>query len=133
MKKFIYPDYEFKDAKVDRIAYRNDVVDYHVEFSTYVRKEYNGKWYLIKVVTRSRKPDIVGLSEVDLVRFVSEQFDHFNYYCYKTLMFFKIDGALKLEIESNGRWKTLVELDSDQRSEYDRLNNIVRYNKLLFV
>lgn len=127
MKDFIYPDYDISEAfmpKVDIAGHDN--IWYHSMFSTKVRKRFEGKWYLIKVVTRQ---EIAFTDSKELDKFRQEAQKFFIRECYKCLMFYKIDKALDLNIEGTGKWSVSVEIDPNQNPEEDRFYIVsARYN-----
>lgn len=122
----IFPEYELKEASLQRA----DGLEYHILIESGVRKKYHNKWYIIPVICRYENPIA---HDLDVMKIKEDAVRGFINQCYRALVYYKIDGALKMEVFSNGRYKTLVELDTDQRSEEDRLNNIIRYNKIKFV
>lgn len=121
-----FPEYELKEGSVQRTT----STYYQIQIDSNVRKKYNNKWYLIPFIIRYEHPIN---NDLDFARCKEEALQEFMKYGYRYLIMYKIDAALKLDKEGEGRWGTNVTLDTDQRSEYDRLNNIVRYKKLLFV
>jgi hypothetical protein len=100
----IYPKISLKHTDTEEII-----------ASTIVRKEHKGKWFRQLIVQRSIIP-IGGNAEELIERLISE--------VYKCLIFGKVDPKI-LRIDGS----SLFELDTDQRSEAERLMSNINPQK----
>lgn len=93
-----------------------------IDIQTHVRKKFKTKWY--KVLVRQKYfADRTIYSDI---------FKDFYETCYRIQLLEKYN--LDKLIPDNIDMKMIkFELDTDQRSEEDRLNNVIRYNKIKFV
>jgi len=93
---------------------------FHLFINTHIRKQYEGVWYLIPVIMRSDNtlmPD--KHEEWQKAQFRREIERQFHAECYKTLLFYKIDNTLRMQMLPDGR--SMIFKDADQRPELERL------------
>lgn len=118
----VYPRYEeHEDIRVlpetENIQGRTI---FHLFMHTHIRKQYEGIWYLIPVTMRSDNklmPD--KHEEWQKAQFRRDIEIQFHAECYKTLLFYKIDNTLRMQMLPDGY--PMIFQDTDQRSEEERL------------
>jgi len=102
-----------------------------IDIQTHVRKKFKTKWY--KVLVRQKYFWVYDPNTSFGDRTIySDIFKDFYETCYRIQLLEKYN--LDKLIPDNIDMKMIkFELDTDQRSEEDRLNNVIRYNKIKFV
>lgn len=126
----IFPDFEMKVTPSLDTETGIDGLD--VDIQTYIRKKHNKKWYILLVRCKNRvsyDPDVLVATRT----WYSEIIKTFYTACYRAIIYSNVKGMLELNKQGEGKWHIDIRLDTDQRSEEDRLNNIIRYNKIKFV
>lgn len=104
MIKPIYPDIVTREEVFNGI--------YHIELTTYIRKEYAGKWYLIPITKKGEW----GSATMEMYK--KEFRELFVREVYYNLICFIIN-------DRSIHWHH-AELDTDQRSERDRITKLLR-------
>ena len=124
-----FPDFEMKITP--KLIPQTNRDGLEVDIQTYVRKKIKNKWY--KVLVRSL---YMLVYEADLLfadrTHNSELLKDFYQRCYYIQVSKKYDTNKPIP-DNTAMEMHYFELDTDQRSEEDRLNNVIRYNKIKFV
>lgn len=111
-KDQIYPNYDRRVHEVRPGLFYHNRLEVYYQYSTFVRKEYEGKYYLIPVICKSIDKDCI---------------EEFIRNCYSALLFFNLQDADKWIEEGCGfigaKWPT-VYYDEHQGSEKERLHNL---------
>lgn len=89
----------------------------HYDLLTFVRKEHEGIWYVIAV--RINEDYQGNISSDRRATLKKEMFSMFLYEVYKVILFYKIDPEMIIVDGIHGR--PIINVDEDQRSEYERL------------
>jgi hypothetical protein len=118
----IFPDFEMKVTPSIFPGTNRDGLE--IDIQTCVRKKIKNKWYKVLVrdhyILQNYSDTILGIIREFITR------------CYRLQVLSNYDQYTV--IGDNIEMKMVgFELDTDQRSEEDRLNNVVRYNKIKFV
>jgi len=118
----IFPDFEMKVTPSIFPGTNRDGLE--IDIQTCVRKKIKNKWYKVLIrdhyILQNYSDTILGVIR------------EFTARCYRIQVLSKYDQYAV--IGDNIEMKMIgFELDTDQRSEEDRLNNVVRYNKIKFV
>jgi len=125
----IFPDFEMKVTP--RIFPGTNRDGLEIDIQTYVRKKIKNKWYKVLVRNNYLLTYDTGVLFADRTH-NSELLKDFYYRCYDIQVSKKYDTNKPIP-DNTAMEMHYFELDTDQRSEEDRLNNIVRYNKIKFV
>ena len=123
-----FPDFEISSIPALIPGTNRDGLE--IDIQTYVRKKFKTKWYKVLVRQKYFWGYEPGVSFADKI-IDSNLFKDFYNRCYRMQILGKYNLD-KLVPDNIARNMISFELDSDQRSEEDRLNNIVRYNKIKF-
>ena len=92
---------------------------FHVEVGTRIRKLHEGKWYLSLVMEKGM---LSFPSPDDELQLIKQCVERCNTAAYKLLLF----GIINPKLE--GLTGKIFEIDSDQRSEAERLNVVLNEN-----
>lgn len=114
----VYPRYEEHEGIADHFDIRGTM--FRLFMRTHIRKQYEGVWYLIPIIMRSDNklmPD--KHEEWQKAQFRRDIEIQFHAECYKTLLFYKIDNTLRMQMLPDGH--PMIFQDTDQRSEEERL------------
>ena len=125
----IFPDFEMKVTPRILPGTTNDGLE--IDIQTYVRKKIKNKWYKVLVRSNYLLNYNTGILFADR-RYDSELINDFYRRCYEIQVSKKYDTNKPIP-DNTAMEMHYFELDTDQRSEEDRLNNVIRYNKIKFV